>query len=552
MADTYSQYAQLLLMQDGSHPNTWGDLTNTNLELIDQSMSQVTSVAVSNANFPLTNYQAAQSQARSLAFNVTGTLSAAVAIELPANYPRLYVFFNQVTNSGNGVSQYPLTVQVGTGSPLGTTVALSGPTTNNGNGVANLVYTDGTNVYGAQPPGEFASLNVYEAFTVGTAWTPVAVPLTGGPGYTGTIDTSKSNEFYITGPAGATSLAFTFANSGPNGQLSGQQIQVAVTQNGSGGMVPSWPSGVLWPNGVQPVFSTTPNATDLVSLTYTNVGGTLVWLGSWEPDYGAAGSTGGTYNVKISANATDVSVLGLIGAVSGSVTVNVTVNIGVTLNASSILNFGLDCSGLPGGSIVNLYNAGYITGCGGNGGPGIFWVGDASFGFGTGDSANPAPSSVGQPGGASINGPNGGTLNIYNTGHIWGGGGGGGGGGYQTATGAGTQCASGGGGGGAGGGIGGTAFVGGQSVGVIVGGAGTNGNIAPNASAAGVAGGGAGTGSHAGGNGGNWGAAGYTGVAPTSATVTRYNGLGGAAGAAVLPNGGTINVPISGDIQGTT
>ena len=523
MADTYSQYMELLLMQDGSHPNTWGDLTNTNLNLIDQAMSQVTTIAVSNANYQLTMLQAATCQARSLAISVTGTLSAPVAIELPVGYPRLYVFFNDVTNSGTGAGDYLLTVQAGAGAPIGAVVALSGPTTNGGNGVANLVYSDGTNVYAAQPPGEYAQLNEYSAFTAGTAWTPLSVVLTGGgPTYTGTIDTALSNEFYLNAPASATAVSFAFANSGPSGQLAGQVIQVAVTQNGAGGMVPTWPSGILWPNGTVPTWSITPNASDLVTLLYTNVGGTLQWLGSVESDYGATG--GGTYNIKISQSAHNVSVFGLIGSVSGAVVVNVTVNGGVILSGDNVLDFGLDCSGLPAGSVVNLYNFGYIVGMGGNGGPGIFWVGDAGFGFGSGDIANPAPSSAGQAGGAAINGPNGGTLNIYNSGHIWGGGGGGGGGGYDTATGAGTQCASGGGGGGAGAGNGGIAFQGGQSAGVVLGVPGGNGNVAPNSSAAGSAGSPSGAGALAGGAGGNWGVVGVTPTQPThvGGHVTHY------------------------------
>ena len=554
MADTYSTYMELLLMQDGSHPNTWGDLTNTNLSLIDQALSQVSTIAVSNSNYQLTMLQAATCQARSLAIAVTGTLSAPVAIELPVGYPKLYVIFNNVTNTGTGVGDYPLTVQVGAGAPTGAVVALSGPSTNGGNGYANLVYSDGANVYGANGPGDFALLNEYQAFTAGTAWTPLAVALSGGgPTYTGAIDPSLSNQFYLNAPASATAVALAFANTGTSGQLPGQEIQVVVTQNGAGGMVPTWPSGILWPNGTTPTWTVTPNGADLVTLLYTNVGGTMQWLGQAQESYGATG--GGTYNVKISQSASDVSVLGLVGAVLGSVTVNVTVNAGVVLSGSNVLGFGLDCSGLPAGSVVNLYNFGYIVGMGGFGGPGIFWTGDASFGFGTGDQANnPSPSSAGQNGGAAVNGPNGGTLNIYNSGHIWGGGGGGGGGGYDTGTGAGVQCATGAGGGGAGAGKGGTAWQGGQSAGTVLGGNGGDGNVAPNSSAAGIAGGAAGAGAIAGGAGGNWGTVGASPAQPThvGGHVTRFSGIGGTAGAAVAPNGAIINTPLSGDIQGTT
>jgi hypothetical protein len=556
MADTYSTYMELLLMQDGSHPNTWGDLTNTNLSLIDQAMSQVTSVAVSSANYPLTMYPAAQCQARSLAFNVTGTLSGAVAIELPAGYPRLYVFYNQVTNSGSNVGQYPLTVQVGTGTPLGAIVALAGPTINAGAGVANLIYTDGTNVYGAQPPGQFAQLDIQQAFTAGTAWTPWEVSLSGGPAYTGTIDTAKSNQFYIEVPASGTSLALVISND-LSAQLPGQEIQVAISQNGDGGCPVTFPTAVLWPNGITPVFSQVPNATDLVTLTYTYVQGVLTWLGQVALDYGSAGSSGGTYSVKITQNGQDVSVLGLVGLVSGSVTINVTVNSGVTLSATTTGDFGLDTSGLPSGSIVNLYNAGYIVGKGGDGGPGAWWMGDAASGGGAGDQTNnPSLFSVGLPGGAAIRGPGStNTLNIYNTGHIWGGGGGGGGGGITvTAPHTNTAC-GGGGGGGAGDGAGGVAFFGGQSQGTFDGGTGTDGLSAPNASAAGTAGTGAATSdgsatAGAGGAGGNWGTAGYDGTGPTGKTVTRYQGKGGAAGAAVTAEG-SINTVIAGDIQGT-
>ena len=556
MADTYSTYMELLLMQDGSHPNTWGDLTNTNLSLIDQAMSQVTTIAVSSANYPLTMYAAAQCQARSLSFNVVGTLSGAVAIELPPSYPRLYVFYNQVTNSGTGIGQYALTVQVGTGSPLGAVVELVGNSTFGA--LANLIYTDGTNVYGAYPPGQFAQLNVQEAFTAGTAWTPWEVALSGGPAYAGLIDTAQSNEFYIEAPASATSIAMSMTNS-LSAQLPGQVIQVETSQNGDGGCAVTWPTSVLWPNGITPVSSQIPNATDLWTLTYTYVQGVLTWLGQVALDYGAAGSSGGTYSVKINGNAQNVSVLSLIGQVSGAVVVNVSVGPGVILSASTTSNFGLDCSGLPTGSTVNLYNAGYITGHGGNGGPGAWWMGDSGFGGGAGDQTNnPSLYSIGLDAGAAINGVgSGSTMNIWNTGHIWGGGGGGGGGGITaTAPHTNTAC-GGGGGGGAGDGAGGIGFFGGQAQATFNGGTGTDGLLAPNASAAGTAGGGAATAdgsatAGAGGIGGNWGAAGTAGTGPTGKTVTRYQGAGGAAGAAYARNGGgAANLEIAGDILGS-
>jgi len=128
MASTYSPSLKLELMGNGDQSGTWGNTTNANLGvLLEQAITGVQSITMSNANYVLTNYNGTTDEARNAVLVVSGTNSAIRQIVAPlAN--KVYV----VTNNTSG--GYAITI----GGSSGGTVVIP-------NGVTAQVYCDGTN-----------------------------------------------------------------------------------------------------------------------------------------------------------------------------------------------------------------------------------------------------------------------------------------------------------------------------------------------------------------------------------------------------------------------
>lgn len=327
----------------------------------------------------------------------------------------------------------------------------------------------------------------------------------------------------------------------PTNPADGQQIDLLVVQDGTGGRTLTWNAAFIFENTTAPVLSTQASGIDRFLLKYNAALGKHVVA-----HFASIGAGGSTTGVNINGNVTNLNLFAAAGQPSGIVTVNAVVAPGVVITSADNLAAALDVSGFTSGSTINLTNLGYIIGKGGDGANG----GWASY---PGSGTSIASSNLAGAGGPAINGPGSGvTLNITNaSGHIWGGGGGGGGGGAYDGFASGNGCGNaGGGGGGAGGGKGG---VGGLGVyisgGNALGGNGINGTIGVSGAA-----GAAGTGTAAGtaiigvaGAGGAYGTAGSTGVAPSTATAghTAVFSAGGAAGKAINLAGGT-NVFVSG------
>lgn len=128
MASTYSPSLKITLMGDGDQAGLWGQTTNTNLgTLLEQAITGVTSITMSDANYTLTSFNGISDEARNAVLVVSGT-NAAVRDLIPPVQEKLYTIVNNTTGgfairvigaSGTGVSIPP--------------------------GVTKIVYCDGTN-----------------------------------------------------------------------------------------------------------------------------------------------------------------------------------------------------------------------------------------------------------------------------------------------------------------------------------------------------------------------------------------------------------------------
>ena len=132
MASTYSPSLKITLMGDGDQSGLWGQTTNTNLgTLIEQAITGVTSIVMSNANYTLSSLNGVTDEARNAVLVVTGTNNA-VRDLIPPVVKKLYIVAN---NTGGG---YAVRVIGATGT------GVSIPS-----GATQVVYCDGTNFIAA-------------------------------------------------------------------------------------------------------------------------------------------------------------------------------------------------------------------------------------------------------------------------------------------------------------------------------------------------------------------------------------------------------------------
>ncbi len=74
---TYSTSLKLTLLANGEGAGTWGQTTNTNLgTLLEQAITGVQSIVMTDANYTLSNLNGASDEARNAILVVTGTNAA--------------------------------------------------------------------------------------------------------------------------------------------------------------------------------------------------------------------------------------------------------------------------------------------------------------------------------------------------------------------------------------------------------------------------------------------------------------------------------------------
>jgi hypothetical protein len=206
MASTYSQY-KIELIGTGEQAGTWGTTTNSNFgsatpgtyQGFEQAIGGKATIDLSAGGtiaLTLTNSNAAQN-ARALFFDLSGSPSGAVTLQVPA------IQKSYIVKNGSGQT---VTVEISGG----TGVAVP-------NGSTTVVYADGTNVV--------TGLNYAPALTLGAAL-PIA---SGGTGSTSTTFVNLATNVTGTLPV---------ANGGTGITSFGTGVATALGQNvtGSGGI----------------------------------------------------------------------------------------------------------------------------------------------------------------------------------------------------------------------------------------------------------------------------------------------------------------------------
>jgi hypothetical protein len=131
MASTYTDLG-IELMVTGENAGTWGDKTNSNLNLVQQAIAGYQAVTVNGTGTTtLVMSDATLSNARNAIIQLTGTITANIDVTIPDGIEKTYTIINNTTGA--------FTVEFKTVSGTGTTFSA----TDKG---AKIIYSDGTNI----------------------------------------------------------------------------------------------------------------------------------------------------------------------------------------------------------------------------------------------------------------------------------------------------------------------------------------------------------------------------------------------------------------------
>jgi hypothetical protein len=133
MASSYSTDLKLELMVTGENAGTWGDITNTNLNLLQQAVGgyQEVSIAGGVQTTTLLMSNAALSNARNAVIKLTGAITGNQTVTVPDGIEKTYIIANGTTGA--------FTVLFKTATGTGTTFS----TTDKG---TKSLFADGTNI----------------------------------------------------------------------------------------------------------------------------------------------------------------------------------------------------------------------------------------------------------------------------------------------------------------------------------------------------------------------------------------------------------------------
>ena len=326
MASTYAVNTGIELIADGEQSGTWGDTTNTNLQIVDRLTSGVGAITLSGTTHTLSTSDGALSEGQYKVLVFGGSPSGTNTVTVTPNDQSKQYFI--VNNSGqsviisqgsgsnvtvaNGATDIVYCDGAGSGAAVSSLTAdLSGFLTSANNlsdlasaatALTNLGLTataaeinvlDGVTATTAElnildgVTATTAELNYNDITTLGTSEASKVVTADANGNVTfdsaafgdstsvsssslsTTLDLRLANDFTTVLSENTT---FSFTNAPTAGRDSCFSLKITQDASASGYSV-TWPGTVSWPNGVTPALSGTANAVDYF-VFITNDGGT--------------------------------------------------------------------------------------------------------------------------------------------------------------------------------------------------------------------------------------------------------------------------------------
>ena len=294
MASTYTTNLRLTKQGDGDNPNTWGEVLNNVISLVDQAVASYTTVSLGSvATVTLTENQGNSDQSRSAILEFKGSVggvATSIFVLIP-NSPKTYAIRNVV--SANTTASDAVILRVA--GNAGVTVPTGG---------IGYFLTNGTSVFSLNAAG-IPGLGTAATKDVGVCATNIpdtslsdiryvrtsvsssivaektftaSVIFTSAVRMEGLVSLSGAVKSHITTLTDAATVALDFNDANmfmvtlggnrtlaaPSNATAGQVGSIYVIQDGTGSRTLSYNTAWRFPAGSVPVATTTASAVDLV------------------------------------------------------------------------------------------------------------------------------------------------------------------------------------------------------------------------------------------------------------------------------------------------
>jgi hypothetical protein len=280
MASTYTTNIRLTKQGDGDNANTWGEILNNVLSLVDQAVGSYTTITVgATSSVALTENQGSADQSRSAVLEIAGTVGGAhtsIFVYLPAGAAKTYAIKNAV--SANTTASDAVVLRVA-GQTHGVTVPSGGVGYffTNGTSVNTLNAAGFSAITTTQADARYATLSTAQTITGAKTFTST-VTITGAVAFTSAVNVSgpvnvntvtltdaasivpsfdAGNTFVVTLGGNRTLAAPTSANIGQSGSI-------RVIQDATGGRTLSYNSAYQFVSGSAPVMDTSAGAQSIL------------------------------------------------------------------------------------------------------------------------------------------------------------------------------------------------------------------------------------------------------------------------------------------------
>ena len=206
-----SQYTNLGIEKQGSgeNANSWGDITNTNFDIIDEAMAELYTISSSSTSQTVsapTDGTSGQEE-RYATYRYTGSPTGAVTVTLPSSVKKIINVLNEYSQN--------ITFQVGSGTKTATVYANS----------SGIIHSDGSNSVYSLSEGSANQLR-YNGVTKAEA-------VTDGVDVTGDLDVS--GDLDVTGTITGTFTASGAVNAGANNITTTATLNAGTISLGTNG-----------------------------------------------------------------------------------------------------------------------------------------------------------------------------------------------------------------------------------------------------------------------------------------------------------------------------
>jgi hypothetical protein len=316
MASSYSADLQLELMATGEKSGTWGDITNTNLTILQQAIAGYEEVSIAGGvqTTPLTFSNGLVSDGKNAVIKFIGTITGNQTVTIPDSIEKTYI----ISNGTTGAFTVEFKTASGTGVTFGTTdkstkilfadgtnivdtgtVSLTGVQTltnktltapildeiNDSNGNEEIIFTTTASAVneitianattGNRPNISVTGDDTNIGLSVSTKGTGLILFNDGAFNADATLTDGATITWDVgSSPVAKVTLGGNRTLSAPTNSASGQFISLTVIQDATGSRLLTWNSAYEFTGDTAPTLTTTASKADIFVFKYNGT----VWM----------------------------------------------------------------------------------------------------------------------------------------------------------------------------------------------------------------------------------------------------------------------------------